>query len=301
VDMGLAVTSDGALCVFPPGFTGREDEPLPLIIRKSDRGYNYATTDLATIRYRVDTEHVDRIIYVVGSAQELHFRMVFAVARMAGWLPEHVVVEHAGIGNVQGDDGKVLRTRAGGTVKLIELLDEAVQRAGQEVGIGAVKYADLSVARDSDYVFDLDKMLSLKGNTGPYLQYAGVRIRSIFDKAGLAPESATGPVVIGHQAERARPAPAGLRRGTGAGGRVHRAAPAGGLPLRTRHPLHGVPRELPGAQGTRRGDQGIPAGPGRGDAAHVGHRPAPPRRPHTRTDVRRRTSVPTCIRPVSPR
>ncbi|MEU5882720.1 arginine--tRNA ligase [Spirillospora sp. NPDC047279] len=221
---GIAVVSDGALCAFPPGFTGREGEPLPVIIRKSDGGYNYSTTDLATIRYRVDTEHVNRMIYVVGAPQALHFQMVFAVARMAGWLNDDVRAEHAQIGNVLGTDGKILRTRAGGTVKLAELLDEAVERAGrayddvnpddsagpaaraeiaEAVGIGAVKYADLSVARDSEYIFDFDRMISFKGNTGPYLQYAVARIHSIFRKGGVTPADATAPITITEPAERA--------------------------------------------------------------------------------------------------
>ncbi|MEV5830733.1 arginine--tRNA ligase [Spirillospora sp. NPDC052242] len=223
-EKGIAVVSDGALCAFPPGFTGREGEPLPVIIRKSDGGYNYSTTDLATVRYRVDTEHVDRMIYVVGAPQALHFQMMFAVARMAGWLGDDVAAEHAQIGNVLGTDGKILKTRAGGTVKLAELLDEAVERAGaaydevqhdetfddatrteivEAVGMGAVKYADLSVARDSEYVFDFDRMISFNGKTGPYLQYAAARIRSIFRKGGVAPEDALGPIVLGHPAERA--------------------------------------------------------------------------------------------------
>jgi arginyl-tRNA synthetase len=221
---GIAVISDGALCVFPPGFKGREGEPLPVILRKSDGGYNYSTSDLATVKYRVETERVDRMIYVVGAPQSLHFQMVFAVARMAGWLTEGVAAEHAEIGNVLGTDRKILRTRAGGTVKLIELLDEAVERAGVEydkiereaafdaaersaiveaVGIGAVKYADLSTARDSEYVFDFDRMIAFRGDTGPYLQYAAARIRSIFHKGGLSPDAARGPIVIGHEAERA--------------------------------------------------------------------------------------------------
>ncbi|MFD0901660.1 arginine--tRNA ligase [Actinomadura sediminis] len=223
-DKGIAVVSDGALCAFPPGFTGREGEPLPVIIRKSDGGYNYSTTDLATVRYRVDTEHVDRMIYVVGAPQALHFQMMFAVARMAGWLGDEVEAEHAQIGNVLGTDGKILKTRAGGTVKLAELLDEAVERAGaafdqiehveefddaararivEAVGMGAVKYADLSVARDSEYIFDFDRMISFNGKTGPYLQYAAARIRSIFRRGGVAPEDATGPIVLGDPAERA--------------------------------------------------------------------------------------------------
>ncbi|KAB2368231.1 arginine--tRNA ligase [Actinomadura montaniterrae] len=221
---GVAQLSDGALCVFPPGFTGRDDAPIPLIIRKSDGGYGYATTDMAAIRHRVRDLGADRIIYVVGADQSLHFQMVFAAARMAGWLPDGVRAEHAQIGMVLGTDGKRFRTRSGESVRLIDLLDEAVERSAAEydkvnpddslgpearaqiadaVGIGAVKYADLSVARDSEYIFDFDRMISFKGNTGPYLQYAIARIRSIFRRAGTDPESATGPIVIGEEAERA--------------------------------------------------------------------------------------------------
>jgi arginyl-tRNA synthetase len=221
---GLAVESDGALCVFPDGFTGRDNHPLPVIIRKSDGGYNYSTTDLATIRYRVEELEADRAIYVVGSAQALHFRMVFAVARLAGWIPDGVSFEHAQIGNVLGTDGKILRTRAGDTIKLSALLQEGVDRArgildeleassqfdeptlqaiAEAVGIGAVKYADLSTARDSEYVFDWDRMISFKGNTGPYLQYATARIRSIFRRADLDPEQATAPIMVAEAAERA--------------------------------------------------------------------------------------------------
>jgi len=210
---GLAVYSDGALCVFPPGFTGREGRPLPLIVRKSDGGYNYATTDLATVRYRVDVLHCDRAIYVVGSDQTLHFQMVFAVAREAGWIPPGARFEHAQIGLVSAPDGGRLRTRSGDNVQLADLLEEAVERArailveveapsrfepaeldaiAEAVGIGAVKYADLSTARDSAYVFDWDRMISFRGNTGPYLQYATARIRSIFRRAGAV--SITGPI-----------------------------------------------------------------------------------------------------------
>jgi len=221
---GVAVISDGALCAFPPGFSGRDGEPLPLIIRKSDGGYNYATTDLATIRYRVRELHVDRAIYVVGSAQSLHFQMVFAVARQAGWIPPSARFEHAQVGNVLGTDGKILRTRAGDTIKLSELLTEGVERARKvvdelgtspdlsdteraaiaaAVGVGAIKYADLSTARDSEYVFDWDRMISFKGNTGPYLQYATTRIRSIFRRAGIDPETVAGPIKLAEPAERA--------------------------------------------------------------------------------------------------
>ena len=217
---GIATVSDGALCAFPPGFTGRDGKPLPLILRKSDGGYGYGTTDMAAIRYRVNELHANRITYIVGSEQAQHLAMVFAVARQAGWLPEDVRAEHAMIGMVTGADRKRYRSRSGKSVKLIDLIDEAVARAeevindrydepderaqiAEAVGIGALKYADLSVARDSSYVLDFDRMLALTGNTGPYLQYATARIRSIFARAGLAPDAANGPVIIGEPAERA--------------------------------------------------------------------------------------------------
>ncbi len=222
---GLAVISDGALCVFPDGFTGRDGSPLPVIIRKSDGGWNYSTSDLATVRYRVDKLDCDRAIYVVGSEQALHFQMIFAVARAAGWIPPGTSFEHAQIGLVQGPDGGRLRTREGDTPKLSDLLSEAVQRAraildeqdasarfdetelaaiAEAVGIGAVKYADLSTAHDSAYIFDLDRMISFRGNTGPYLQYATVRIRSIFKRSGDHNGSGTpAPVTITEPAERA--------------------------------------------------------------------------------------------------
>ena len=218
--MGLATISDGALCVYPPGFTGRDGSPLPVIIRKRDGGYNYSTTDLATVRYRIDKLNADRAIYVVGSDQALHFRMIFAVARLAGWLPEHARFEHSQIGMVQGTDGHRLRTREGDNVKLSELLTQGIERAGailteiegldaaakdeiaEDVGIGAIKYADLSTARDSAYVFDWDRMISFHGNTGPYLQYATTRIRSIFRRAGIADTDARGPIQVSEPAER---------------------------------------------------------------------------------------------------
>jgi arginyl-tRNA synthetase len=217
---GLAVESDGALCVFPPGFTGRDGSPLPVIIRKRDGGYNYSTTDLATVRYRVDKINCDRAIYVVGSDQALHFQMIFAVAKMAGWLTEDAAFGHAQIGMVQGTDGNRLRTREGDTVKLSALLAEGIERAGailteiegldpaakeeiaEDVGIGAIKYADLSTARDSAYIFDWDRMISFRGNTGPYLQYATTRIRSIFRRAGIAETDVRGPVQVTAPAER---------------------------------------------------------------------------------------------------
>jgi arginyl-tRNA synthetase len=217
---GVAVISDGALCAFPPGFTGRDGGPLPVIIRKSDGGYGYDTTDLAAIRYRIKDLHAGRLIYVVAAEQSLHFQMLFAVARQAGWLTDAVCAEHAVIGLVTGADGKRIRTRTGQPVKLITLIDEAVERAAkviadryddpvqrdeiaEAVGIGALKYGDLSVARDSSYAFDFDRMLALTGNTGPYLQYATARIRSIFRKAGLEPGESTGSIQLTEEAERA--------------------------------------------------------------------------------------------------
>ncbi|MGH3181775.1 MAG: arginine--tRNA ligase, partial [Streptosporangiaceae bacterium] len=206
-ETGIATESEGALCAFPAGFTGREGRPLPLIIRKSDGGYNYATTDLAAVRYRVDKLSCDRSVYVVGSEQALHFQMVFAVAREAGWIPEGTRFEHAQIGMVLGQDGNRLKTREGETPKLSGLLQEGGDRArgildeldaaarfgeaeldavAEAVGIGAVKYADLSTARESAYLFDWDRMISFRGNTGPYLQYATARIRSIFRRAADA-------------------------------------------------------------------------------------------------------------------
>ncbi len=219
---GVAVVSDGALCIFPPGFTGRDEKPLPLIIRKSDGGYGYATTDLATVRHRIDVSHADRMVYVVGATQAMHFQMVFAACRMAGWLPDEVEAVHVQIGSVLGDDRKLLKTRSGSSLRLMALLEEAVtaargviderrpdmdeatrQSVARQIGIGAVKYADLSVAHDSDYVFDLDRMLALSGNTGPYMQYAAARIRSIFRNAGLDPDVQSAPIALGEEAERA--------------------------------------------------------------------------------------------------
>jgi arginyl-tRNA synthetase len=217
---GVAVISDGALCVFPPGFTGRDGKPLPIILRKSDGGYGYGTTDVAAIRYRLRDLAVDRIIYVVGSEQSLHLAMVFAVAKQAGWLTDRQSAEHAVVGLMTGPGGQRLRTREGEQIKLVTLMDEAVERAGRviadryddpaqreqiaaAVGIGALKYGELSVARDSSYALDFDRMLALTGNTGPYLQYATARIRSIFARAGLDPAQARGPIRLTVPAERA--------------------------------------------------------------------------------------------------
>ncbi len=215
----LAVESDGAICVFPPGFTGRDEQPMPLIIRKQDGGYGYATTDLAAIRYRCQTLGATRILYVVGAPQSQHLAMVFAAARLAGWLPEDVVAAHVPFGSVLGSDKKIFRTRAGETIRLVDLLNEAVSRAqavvqeknaalepelqqriARMVGIGAVKYADLSSDRVKDYVFDWDRMLAFDGNTAPYLQYALARIRSIFRRGEGA--SAAGSISVATAEEK---------------------------------------------------------------------------------------------------
>ncbi len=217
---GIAVMSDGALCAFPPGFTGRDGKPVPLMLRKSDGGYGYDSTDAAAIRYRLTEIGVTRIIYVVGAEQSQHLQMIFELARQAGWLVPPATAEHAVIGLMTGPGGQRLRTRSGEQVKLADLMDEAVDRAAtviadrysdplqrsqiaEAVGIGALKYGDLSVARASGYVLDFDRLLALTGNTGPYLQYATARIRSIFARAGLDPADAAGPIALGEVAERA--------------------------------------------------------------------------------------------------
>jgi len=199
---GWAVESDGAVCVFPEGFKNKEGEPLPFIIQKSDGAYLYATTDLAALRYRVNELKANTIIYVTDARQKLHFEMLFAVARIAGWVNDKIELTHVMFGSILGNDGTPLKTRSGENVKLKELLDEAVERAkavveeknpdlpdqkkteiARAVGIGAVKYADYSNNRTSDYVFSFDKMLAMDGNTAPYMQYAYARIKSIERKA----------------------------------------------------------------------------------------------------------------------
>jgi arginyl-tRNA synthetase len=219
--LGLIQVSEGAQCVFPTGFTGRDGAPLPLIVRKSDGGFGYAATDLAAVRNRVADLGATRLLYVVGAPQHQHLEMVFTTAREAGWLTPPARAQHIGFGSVLGPDGKVLRSRAGGTIKLIELLDEALQRAtaavaeknpaladgsltevARQIGIGAVKYADLSTDRTRDYIFDFDRMLSFDGNTAPYLQYAHARIQSIFRRGNVTPVRDGAPLVIAEPAER---------------------------------------------------------------------------------------------------
>jgi arginyl-tRNA synthetase len=206
---GLARVSDGALCVFPPGFVARDGTSLPLIVRKQDGGFGYAATDLAAIRYRVGQLGARRLLYVVGVPQSQHFAMVFETARLAGWAGTDVRLEHVAFGSVLGPDGKVLKTRAGEAVSLVALIDEAVARAkvildqgspelgegertriAQLVGVGAVKYADLANDRIRDYVFQWDRMLAFDGNTAPYLMYAHARICSLLRKAGAADQPA---------------------------------------------------------------------------------------------------------------
>ena len=210
-EAGLLVTDDGAECVFLEGVSGKDGKPLPVIVRKSDGGFNYATTDLAAIRYRFaqasDGDGARRVIYVTDAGQANHFAGVFQVAKRANWIPEHGRLEHVPFGLVQGEDGKKLKTRAGDTVRLRDLLDEAVERAEADlrrrlaeegrseddqfiqhaagtVGLAAVKYADLSQNRITNYQFSFDRMLALQGNTAPYLLYAVVRIAGIARKGG---------------------------------------------------------------------------------------------------------------------
>ena len=219
---GLLQQSDGADVVFPPGFTNREGEPLPLIVRNSVGGYGYAATDLACVADRIQRLEADVLLYVVGAPQSQHLEMVFAVARMAGWLAPPTEAIHVAFGNVLGSDRKMFKSRSGETVKLIDLIDEAVDRAtaavrdknpemspeehaavGEMVGIGALKYADLSTDRIKDYVFDWDRMLAFEGNTAPYLQYAHARICSIFRRAGVERSAANaGAIVLGEPQER---------------------------------------------------------------------------------------------------
>ncbi|MGH7998291.1 MAG: arginine--tRNA ligase, partial [Brasilonema sp.] len=223
---GLLVENQGAKCVFLEGFTNREGEPLPLIVQKSDGGYNYAATDLAAIRYRVQVDKVQRVIYPVGAEQTNHFAQIFQVGRKAGWITDDIEFVHTPFGFVLGEDGQKLKTRSGEAVRLRELLDGAIAYAradiekriqeeereetqefinnvAQIVGISSVKYADLSQNRTSSYVFSYDKMLALKGNTAPYMLYAYVRTQGIsregnvdFEKLG-----ADAPIVLREDTE----------------------------------------------------------------------------------------------------
>jgi arginyl-tRNA synthetase len=210
-EKGLLAESDGAQCVFLEGFKTKDGNPLPLIVKKSDGAYLYATTDLAAVRYRVDELKAERVIYVTDARQKLHFEMIFACARKAGWVGDNVKLEHVPFGSVMGEDGRPFKTRSGENIKLKDLLAEAQSRArvivdgknpelpaeqrqqiADAVGIGAVKYADLSSNLVSDYVFSWDKMLAMEGNTAPYMQYAYARIQSIFRKGNIKPDEIIG-------------------------------------------------------------------------------------------------------------
>jgi arginyl-tRNA synthetase len=219
---GLMQQSQGADVVFPPGFSNRDGEPLPLIVQKRGGGFNYGTSDLACVIDRVERVGATLLLYVVGAPQAQHLAMVFEVARMAGWLTPPARAVHVAFGSVLGEDRKMLKTRSGDSVKLQDLLDEGLDRAAaavaersdlpdaeraeiaHAVGVGAIKYADLSVDRVKDYVFDWDRMLAFDGNTAPYLQYAHARICSVFRRAEVdrASVRATVPVLT-EPAERA--------------------------------------------------------------------------------------------------
>ncbi|MDF3012120.1 MAG: arginine--tRNA ligase [Cellvibrio sp.] len=218
---GLAVESDGAQVVFLQELADKEGNPSPVIIQKQGGGFLYATTDLAALRYRVNILKAKRIMYFIDARQSLHMQQVFTLSRKAKFVDESVSLEHLAFGTMMGSDGKPFKTRTGGTVKLAELLTEAVERAttlvseknseltagevaeiGRKVGIGSVKYADLCKTRTNDYVFSWESMLSFEGNTAPYLQYAFTRVQSIFRKAGVTPESLTNAIVIGTEQEK---------------------------------------------------------------------------------------------------
>jgi arginyl-tRNA synthetase len=206
-DQGLAEADQGAMVVFVKGLSGSKKQSSPMIVQKSDGGYLYSTSDLAALRYRTEQLKADRILYLVDARQSLHLKQVFAIARSAGFCSEHVSLEHLSFGTMMGEDGKPFKTRTGGTIKLAELLTEAVHKAdtliadknpdmnaedrgviAHKVGIGAVKYADLRKTRTNDYLFNWDSMLSFEGNTAPYLQYAYTRIRSILRRAKFGEE-----------------------------------------------------------------------------------------------------------------
>ncbi|MFC4033130.1 arginine--tRNA ligase [Streptomyces polygonati] len=223
-ESGVAVRSNGALCVFFDDIKGKDGEPVPLIVQKADGGFGYPATDLSAVRDRTGKLHATTLLYVVDARQALHFRMVFETARRAGWLTEEVVVKHVPFGTVLGKDGRPFKTRDGESVRLEDLLDEAVDRAtavvrekgdklglseeeitanGVQVGIGAVKYADLSTSLGRDYVFDLDRMVSLNGDTSVYIQYAYARTRSIFRRAAADQRPVAHPELELAPAERA--------------------------------------------------------------------------------------------------
>ncbi len=221
-EQGLLVESNGAQCVFLEQFKGKDDEPLPIIIQKTGGGFLYATTDMAATRYRNDVLHADRVLYFVDARQSLHFQQIFALAKKAKFARPEMSLEHMAFGTVMGEDGKPFKTRSGDVAKLADLLTEAQQRAfdlvksknpdmvedelryiADVVGISAVKYADLSKTRTSDYTFSFDNMLSFEGNTAPYILYAYTRVSSIFAKADVAADKLTGDIKLDSEQEKA--------------------------------------------------------------------------------------------------
>ena len=219
---GLLVESNGAQCVFLEEFKNKDGQITPVIVQKSDGGYLYATSDLAAVRYRAGALAADRILYIVDARQSFHLQQVFAVARAAGYAPETTALEHHEFGAILGADNRPFKTRVGGTVKLMDVLEEGVERAFAQVseknpdmdeaerrqiarviGIGSIKYMELSFNRTSDYVFDWDKMLALDGNTAPYMLYSYARIKSMFRRAGVDEDALDGAIIIGERAENA--------------------------------------------------------------------------------------------------
>ena len=217
---GLAVTSEGATVVFLDEFQNKEGEPMGVIIQKKDGGYLYTTTDIACAKYRYETLHADRVLYYIDSRQHQHLQQAWTIVRKAGYVPESVPLEHHAFGMMLGKDGRPFKTRSGGTIKLADLLEEAHDRAltlvreknpemseaelqqlAEVVGIGAVKYADLSKSRTTDYIFDWDNMLAFEGNTAPYMQYAYTRVLSVFRKAGVAIDALDAPLTIAEDRE----------------------------------------------------------------------------------------------------
>ncbi|HHH3214478.1 TPA: arginine--tRNA ligase [Morganella morganii] len=217
----IAEESEGAIVVYLDEFKNKEGEPMGVIIRKKDGGYLYTTTDIACAKYRHDVLHADRVLYYIDSRQHQHLMQAWTIVRKAGYIPESMTLEHHMFGMMLGKDGKPFKTRAGGTIRLSDLLDEAVERAeklireknsdmpedelkqlAEVVGIGAVKYADLSKSRTTDYIFDWDNMLAFEGNTAPYMQYAYTRVASVFKRADIDTDSLTQPIILTDDHER---------------------------------------------------------------------------------------------------
>lgn len=221
MNRGIAEESEGAIVVYLDEFKNKEGEPMGVIIRKKDGGYLYTTTDIACAKYRHDVLHADRVLYYIDSRQHQHLMQAWTIVRKAGYIPESMTLEHHMFGMMLGKDGKPFKTRAGGTIRLSDLLDEAVERAeklirrknsdmpedelkqlAEVVGIGAVKYADLSKSRTTDYIFDWDNMLAFEGNTAPYMQYAYTRVASVFKRADIDADSLTQPIILTDDRER---------------------------------------------------------------------------------------------------